>query len=494
MNGAGSLVLQFSSAILPNRQTSLARAVVTCRILGKVRNPRTPEAGRMIGSLRASIGAILVWLACGGILGAQDAPPSREIARGSQVFRHVLHEMNLQPLQTCEQLAEDPAHNLLIVLGETAVLHSLLPVRLEDFVRSGGSALIATDRAASRGLEGFDIRFVDGYPAQLRIEPDSPFAYRGSRECILVEGTKAGRPLFENLKRVATNRPGYLDARFSRLEVLGSFPKEVTVNGQRLPRRTFAAGGSWGEGRVLFLSDHSVFINAMLLPDDNDNYDFAQNCVRWLARDKVTHVLFVDEDVTETSFEVPVRDQPLPPVESIVQAVDQGLQGLEEENRFNLLLWDALERLPVDTLLKLAFIGSALGLAVYGLALMAHSRHRVEAETPLLATSLEQLTSRLDLAEQRQRWQLRGGNYWEAARSLARQELEALYGSEITADSPPRLERKGGWYGTFVLRRRLRRLWRLAYSDRPRTISGPQLLRMGADIDELRRYPPERGP
>jgi hypothetical protein len=233
----------------------------------------------------------------------------------------------------------------------------------------------------------------------------------------------------------------------------------------------------------------------MMLQDDNDNYDFAKNCIRWLTANSNKEVLFVNEQMIEKSFDVPMRDPPLPPVESIVQAVDQGLQGLEEENRFNEILSDVLDRLNVasaggastlDTFVRFAAYAATFGLVVFGLGLIAQSRHRPDTEGPALTACMEQVNPRLEPAEQRQRWLLRHGNYWETARALARQELETWFGPEVSTKQPMNLKLPRGLYSSYSARRKLRWLWRLAYDDRPRNVTGKQLVHMGAVIDELR--------
>ena len=62
------------------------------------------------------------------------------------------------------------------------------------------------------------------------------------------------------------------------------------------------------ESRVLVLSDQSVFINGMMLQPDNDNFDFAYNCVNWLTGPgQRKQVLLLDQGIAITSFDVPVK-------------------------------------------------------------------------------------------------------------------------------------------------------------------------------------------
>src|SRR5437899_11292950 len=83
-------------------------------------------------------------------LAQREVPPPGE---GSHLFRRIVNDAinlqpdssNLQPLESLDQLAEEPEKTLLIVLGETDVLDRLQP-SFDKFLKQGGAALVATDR------------------------------------------------------------------------------------------------------------------------------------------------------------------------------------------------------------------------------------------------------------------------------------------------------------------------------------------------------------
>jgi len=87
------------------------------------------------------------------------------------------------------------------------------------------------------------------------------------------------------------------------------------------------------------------------------------------------------------------------------------------------------------------------------------------------------------LLEQRHQALLRGGNVWEAARGLARQWFASAGASAGTA--PPRVVSEGGWWERWVLRRRVRRLWRLAYDPRPVRVSLRGLRRLFGELEDM---------
>jgi hypothetical protein len=427
-----------------------------------------------------------------GAVNAQSIPREAiPLANGTHLFRRVLQDYSVTPLQEKDELAADPQKSILIVLGELGDLDKL-PLPLEEFIRRGGAALIATDREARpRALEPFGVS-VNG--SRVLIPPDSPFAYKEQSDCIFVK-PEAGSHLFPEPdppegKGVATNRAGYLQQRTNVLQRLARFPEEcVLPDGPRLRRRPllFAAGGQHGEGRILVLSDHSVFINAMLWQNDNSNLDFAYDCVDWLTENgRRTQALFLEEGKTESKFDIPLQNlppPPLPPLERVVETINRGLQGIEEENRFNTALADVVADLPMPRILRVLVVVLTFGLALYGLSRLSLARYRSEPGVPALPTSP---TASGTLLEQRQHALLGGGNLWEAARFVARQGLEALAGAgAVDGGRLPVVRAQGDWRHRWRMRRKVYRLWRLAYDTRPIWITRRRFHRMEHDLEAV---------
>jgi hypothetical protein len=431
----------------------------------------------------------LLALAC--LLTAAPAAPAQQerlpIEEGTHLFRRVLHDLGLEPLENLEQLTDAPENKLLIILGETDVLDRL-PEPLEEFVNRGGALLLATDReTVTPALRPFGVSVAGSL---VSINPLSKFAYLGAKDCIIIQGQDAGVPFFEGgLNRVATNRPGYLRKRTRELQTLAKFPDEAFVPGNlaRVPL-LFAIGGDWNQGRVLFLSDHSVFINAMLWQPDNQNLDFTYNCVAWLSQGKRTQVLFVEEGNIQKQFDIPLQEAPPPPLpapETIVQAVNEAMYGMEQENRFNQFIYTAFSRINPDQVLKGLIIVATLGLAVYGLARLGQLKHHWEPGTPLFEAGLIQLVPSVHVLAQRHRAMMREGNFWEAGQALTRQAFASVLGPEAFADERPPLQTSGSWRQRLRLRRRVKRLWRLATGSKPRPISTAQLAYLREEVAAL---------
>jgi hypothetical protein len=277
----------------------------------------------------------------------------------------------------------------------------------------------------------------------------------------------------------------------------------------------FAVGGAVGDGRVLVLADHSVFINRMILPRDTGNMEFTTNCLHWLRggvtspaelaraasrpgglqtvmgqRDKV---LFSDDGHIHNTFNVPLKSTPvaLPPGSepAVVAAVDQTLARLEDGDRLNEFLFDGLDSLPwsLIRLEQTALCLVTLALAVCILhRLFFRGRHRLDPAVPLLAREVARHLPAAPLLEQRRRAVLKAGNAWETARHLARQCFEAA-GVPLSGALPRvRVTVAGGWWQRWRLVRRFRRLWRMACGDRPVRVPPAALPGLLRELEELR--------
>ena len=450
-----------------------------------------------------------------------QGPFSFSFAQGTHFFRRLLSDRDLRPLQDMSELREEPEKKILIVLGETEKLRRGFD--LEEFVRRGGAVLLATDRDCTLPLRPFGIRVV-GSRVKVAV---SKFAYKQSADCIFIQRYPWGNqvPLFANLSfegdlsRVATNRPGYL-ARDGRLQlpVLATFPPGCsTSDGHIVPFRPpargrqpwlnapdatlpFAVGGTWGPGRILVLSDHSVFINEMMWQPDIENINFAYNCVDWLANGgQRTEVLFLEEGQVQKSFEVPVNlppPPPLPPLKTLVEAADKGLGELERDNAFNRAIHNAVSQMTwlPDRWNRGVIITSTVVLMLLGLTRLSQARHRKEKGAPLAASGVAPASGALSLFEQRQQALVLEGNYWETARALARQGVDSALGSSFQVQQhlvaagfeiPPALALRGNWWRRWRYRHSFKRLWRLAYGSEPVRISSRRLRRLGREIEDL---------
>jgi hypothetical protein len=432
------------------------------------------------------------------LLSVPPAAAAQPFGEGTHAFRAVLNQAGIKPLRTFDELNSDPKHTILIVLGDTQQFdREMSGGRPQAFLRAGGAVLIASDHRTDPALER-ELRIrVEGRLLKGPIErcfrrefDDCPFVtYPESGTIRAFVGAATRNALFQGLERIATNRPSYLQPHvIPGLPILAYLPAGCwfVQQGERawypepLP---FAAAGSIanGEGRLLLLADHSIFINDMMLQPDNDNIPFAANVARWLADPagaNRTAALFVEDGQIRTDFDVSLdfTEPPLPPIEALVPLADQALLALEREDFFNKALLRAVGR---DRLLRTMLLVVTLGLLAYGLYAVTRSRFRTDPQVPRNSTAPAHAATPLAL-ERRQAAQLRAGDLAEAAHELARQTLADLGAS-------PHVTVTGSWWRRRAWGRRLRDLERVAAEGPWWRVTPRRLVRLAAELDELRQ-------
>lgn len=423
---------------------------------------------------------------------ASAQEPSRQFLQGTHAFRYILHERQFKPIERFEELATEPAKTILIVLGDTRILdenHRLIRLVVE----AGAALFVATDHdvPSRRNRQPtwagvFGLQFF-GQP--VLAPPEA--CYQHNEQCPwVVPIVRGDPPLFANLRLpVAANRAGYLSRGVSLrgkvLPALAAFPEGSWHRGIVQPERLFAAGGRWGEGCVLFLADHSVFINNMMLQEDLGNVGFTFNCLDWLrdGAPRRDRVLLFDEGEIITVFDVPVTiPSPVLPPDPVALFNDV-IAGLEDENKHNELLDHYI---GYDRIKKFTPIGLTSLLAVYLLFRLHRSRYRLDAAAPLLAPTLARLAPVSAGVAQRNKVLLAEGNLWEPARALARDFFATALGSPEPPATLPPFESSESWLARRFLEKLVRHLWQLAYGTNPKRIAPSAFAHLAAQLDELK--------
>lgn len=409
---------------------------------------------------------------------------------GTHALRVILKDLHFEPLPSPEQCWDRPEGTLVIALGETWPLDHF-PGGIRHFVEKGGALLIASDRerpltrllAPGCWEQSFSVMVRE--PHLIEREGNPANRYRGRLpECPMIWPENNDPSLFRQLHLgVATNRPSALSvwraSNGATLSVLARYPLgcgHAHGDAEGLP--IFAAGREWGKGRVLVLADHSVFINDMMLQEDNDNIGFACNCMAWLRADdsRRDRVLLYEEGTINANFNVPVSPPPIPPPGPWI---NQLLQQVEEENLFNRAL---LGQVSVSEILRAVLVALSVALLLYGLWRLVKARHRVESAALPLATAVQHLASPRPILQQRHKDMLRRNSLGEAARSLARECFEPLEGP---AEMPP-IQLAGGWWKRRRHERQLRRLWQLAFGEVPLKVSIQEFTRLLPEIEQVK--------
>jgi hypothetical protein len=284
----------------------------------------------------------------------------------------------------------------------------------------------------------------------------------------------------------------------------------------------FAVGGSLGEGRVLVLADHSIFINRMILPRDTGNLEFTANCLHWLRGGAMStadvlramrsqggaeqllgqrnKVFFWDDGVIRSDFHVAMKEVPIHPKipstpaliaafdQAFTRSADQYLTRQQQSNALNRGLLEALDEHGwTTTSLRRSgvYLLTFVLLALLGYRFVWRGRYQLDTATPLLGRAVAQHEPKASLIEQRRRSLLRAGNVWETAHQLARQCFESA-GVPLTVSTMPRIAVQGSWWHRWRVRRRVARLWELAQGTAPARIPPAALPRWIRDLDELK--------
>jgi hypothetical protein len=451
---------------------------------------------------RLSFSALLVaGLAAAGLIPASPAgvlaqpPPDAVPFEGTQAFRrYVLHDLyQLTPLASVQELDEIPNDTLLIVFGQVGRRKEPWGVagRLEGFRKRGGALLIASDRPTWFALESWGLKISGDLVHQF-----DGRAYHQFQACPLLTGfIGSDHPLFQRLQKgLATNQPSYLVPGRSDLQVLATFPRGC----RKLPPYgdyqdlhappayiVGSPGASPPAGRMVVIAGHGLFMNGMMAQRDNDNFQFACNCVRWLTDGgKRKRVLLLEEGSVQGEFDVPLKALPLPPLPP-AHAVDKLLRGLEEEGFFDRLVLALFSR---DRILAALLLVASVGLLLYGARRLVRARHRIETAVPLTASGQLAAGDRdLPVMTQRYRDVVWAGNLWEAARALARSCFDPATDGLPGRPAPALpVAVAGGWRQRWTLARQVRRVWELAYGPRPVPVSPSQFARLGAVVQSVR--------
>lgn len=421
--------------------------------------------------------AVLLLLAT--VSAAQEAPKRVVPFEGTQAFQHLLRLAHLKPLPAIAALEKgEPKEIVLVVFGNPAPLAEISVVvgGLDHFLRAGGNLLLAADRRCFGPLQEIGL-LIDGRPVAPIWEGRT---YRNIAPCpLLTTEQEPNHPLFAGVERgIAANNPSWISWHFfgRRWRSLVSVPQREAPAEDRpflrrfaMPRSMLICSRREDTGRAVILSGHGVFLNGMLALPDADNFQFADNTVRWLTEgDTRKYVLLVEEGRVRQNLDVPLTVPPSLPIPS-EKTINTLLQGMEKENLFNRAILQLVGRPRVVRGLFLLLTVLLLAVLLWRLF---RSRHRLENRLPLVSQVVAKTAANTPTLARRQTALIRSGNLWEPARTVARQWLEMRLAPAAT---PPRVQ-ASGWWARWRWQGRLNQLWQLAYGS-PQSVSPVQFRR-----------------
>ena len=209
--------------------------------------------------------------------------------QGTEFFRFFLYKNNLEPRESIQEALLSPKDTVIVCVGKVEWINrDVWGFSLLDFVRKGGSVLIATDtQCASKRDNSWERQFgieitgrlltadenaladgVAGRPLvlpRLGLDdrgPDSPFAMFAGIASDLPNAVSTDHPSEMTLLK-DVRRPGMTVNRLARYP---SSAKQI-VTGRRADEDfdNFAVAMRVdGGGRFLAVADHSVFVNGQM--------------------------------------------------------------------------------------------------------------------------------------------------------------------------------------------------------------------------------------
>lgn len=268
-------------------------------------------------------------------------------SRGFNGFATICEAAGLEPRPPQVWKSGDPSRSVLVMLGDL----SRSPVDLTGFLESGGSLLVAcdyTDRSALRryGI-GFDNR---DWKANRRSRQ-----FRDLADCPLVTRF-ADHPVTRGLGTLVTNRPAILRLEdFALQRTLAWFPVLERFGRDAVLMAGWETGAG---GRVLVLSDPSLFSNQMLIYGDNAR--LAWQALDWLRNPGRDDLLLVIDgeparpaalDDTALQLPPPTREEVLEalrnlPPDKLVEFGNAMATVIEDEGLVNEFLATAVKEVP----------------------------------------------------------------------------------------------------------------------------------------------------
>ncbi len=470
-------------------------------------------------------------------------PPLRPFGEDTHVFRRLLFDLKHKPVARGELLPglnppvipdnpPDPKTVIVVVLGDPARVGGLPGGGVKGFLEKGGAVLLASDKplppTVNADLNQLVGCTVNGQHFIYRGDNEADNCYHGENFCPFLVPSAGGHAFFRNPKdfdkptlRVATNVPSVLSAGqgeprppagAEEIAQLKNLRSELAAGLQPPPSHSFMfARKTDNGGRLLVLADHSIFINYMMMPEDNGNVEFTANCLEWLNAGSATpkRVLFLDDGHVNDKFEVPITEVTPPQLgdaiekaagelerklheamDNLQEKANPKLADAEDHDLFNNWLNEKLTdgHRPWWHYFGIGFVLLTLvGLVVGFFRLVLHGFQQQNPVAPSLARLVDQQEPNQSLMEQRNQGMFQAGNLWEIGRQLARQTFETAGIPAKVGDPLPAVRANGGWWQRRRVRDEVAHLWALAFGARPVPVAPtewPLLLRR---LDWLRK-------
>ena len=294
------------------------------RIIARSPNVRHENMAEAILRLAKCVSMVLIFTSA---LQGQELPKIPQIQPfGIDGFRLMLQQRGLDATIDLvgTALDEKPEETVAVILGDLkAVTEGRgsgangfgMQDQLLKFVRSGGALLVASDRRGQT-LRRTNIcgTWVEPLNSWLRAN-ERDKAYHNYRDCpTITQFNRTAEPeLFAGVNQLVSNRPSMIvdsdeSAHVAWLPMKGNQP---LMSVKRI-----------GDGKMLFISDHSFFVNEMLV--HGDNAQFANNVTKWLAGKSRSRLVIINDGQVLSNWTFG-DSLPSVPLSSLLRAAESGM-------------------------------------------------------------------------------------------------------------------------------------------------------------------------
>lgn len=297
------------------------------------------------------------------VANAQEQLTEGEWKRGYHGFNIICNGSGLTHESMRNWMKTPDDQKVLVVLGNL----NYVRFNVDNFIERGGAVLIATSRENSTIVQRHGVRFIQ-FPAEA--SPSDSFDEK--TDCPIVTDLRR-HPALENVDSIITNRPGLLMTRRGP-SIIAYLPP---LAGSPHSNRFVAAVQRRNGGKLLCVSDESVFANQMLLK--GDNVLFATQAIQWLKGDNRTHLLVLSDGVAQSMVDPsdvevilppPSRDEVLAalknlPPEALLDFGNAVATVVEDENMVNEFLHSSIDRVRPKVLTRtLIFLSFAIACCI----------------------------------------------------------------------------------------------------------------------------------
>ena len=271
---------------------------------------------------------------------------------GYDMFRMLLEEQGVSPVQSWDCALSSPAQSVVIVSGDLQQIHPREWLRARRFVAQGGALLVASEGS-------FQFPGVCSFVPGAAVAGDSRDRYLSFPDCLRIRQLKPDEKLVDGVREIVVNRTGWLSMPTDdslNWQVIASMPATTLPRASRSQPLVMAGrDASPQTGLMILVADESLFTNGMLW--HGDNAVFAIRVSQLLCSAERQNLLFIrngrplpgNRDSSAAQKQEPAQaTPPLPPnielpepgLETELRLLNAVINEVQESNLLNEFLRD----------------------------------------------------------------------------------------------------------------------------------------------------------